>query len=77
MMIGSKMVLFITRTVAQTQGLVPCILELGGKNPVIVTKSCDLKTTVRKLIDAKFQVFSTICSATSVVRGQVIHGIGA
>ncbi|MFT5858611.1 MAG: aldehyde dehydrogenase (NAD+) [Flavobacteriaceae bacterium] len=39
---------------AASKYLTPVTLELGGKNPTFVTESCHLKSTVQRLIWAKF-----------------------
>eukprot|EP00392_Amoebophrya_sp_AT5.2_P009864 g9892.t1 len=41
--------------------LTPCVLELGGKNPVIVLNSANLQTAVRKIVDAKLQNVGQFC----------------
>jgi hypothetical protein len=46
---------------AAAEHLTPCILELGGKNPVFITKTADLKSTCWKLVDAKFQNAGQFC----------------
>ena len=33
--------------------LTPCVLELGGKSPCIVTKSCDLRIAARRILFGK------------------------
>jgi acyl-CoA reductase-like NAD-dependent aldehyde dehydrogenase len=39
---------------AAAEHLTPCILELGGKNPVFVTKTADTKSCAKKLVQRKF-----------------------
>ena len=43
------------RLVAQAaaENLVPCVLELGGKSPVIVDITADLSWTAKKLVFGK------------------------
>ena len=43
------------RQIAQeaAKNLMPCILELGGKCPVIVDADCHMETAVRKIVAAK------------------------
>jgi len=43
----------------------PTILELGGKNPVIVTKHADLETAVTGIIRSAFGLQGQKCSAAS------------
>jgi 1-pyrroline-5-carboxylate dehydrogenase len=43
----------------------PTILELGGKNPVIVTKHADLETAVNGIIRSAFGLQGQKCSAAS------------
>lgn len=34
---------------ACAENLVPCILELGGKNPVLVDEDCDVEGSAKRL----------------------------
>jgi 1-pyrroline-5-carboxylate dehydrogenase len=43
----------------------PCILELGGKNPAIITKNADLDRATAGLIRAAFGLQGQKCSAAS------------
>lgn len=46
---------------AAAEHLTPCILELGGKNPVFVTKHANVKNAAWKLVDTKFQNVGQFC----------------
>ncbi|CAD7958913.1 unnamed protein product [Amoebophrya sp. A25] len=46
---------------AAAEHLTPVTLELGGKNPVIILPSANLRTCVRKLVDAKIQNVGQFC----------------
>jgi aldehyde dehydrogenase (NAD+) len=46
---------------AAAETLSPVCMELGGKNPVYVTKNANLKTAVQKLVDTKFQNVGQFC----------------
>lgn len=52
---------------AASKLLIPVALELGGKSPVFVTKSCNLKRTVQRLIWAKFLNAGQACTAPDYV----------
>ena len=52
---------------AASKHLTPVTLELGGKNPVFVTKSCDLKSTVKRLIWSKYLNAGQQCTAPDYV----------
>ena len=39
---------------AAAKNLVPCLLELGGKCPIIIDNSADINFAARKLVSAKF-----------------------
>lgn len=43
------------------KNLVPCILELGGKCPVIVDRDCHIETAVRKTLAAKVVERGQVC----------------
>lgn len=47
--------------------LCPCILELGGKSPVFISKDCNLATTVRRLIWGKYTNAGQTCVAPDYV----------
>jgi acyl-CoA reductase-like NAD-dependent aldehyde dehydrogenase len=49
----------ICRAAADT--LSPVCMELGGKNPVYITRHANLETAVLKLVDAKFQNAGQFC----------------
>jgi 1-pyrroline-5-carboxylate dehydrogenase len=51
----------------------PCIAEMGGKNPVIVTDSADLNKAVEGTVRAAFGYSGQKCSAAA--RVYVTHGI--
>ena len=55
---------------AASQNLVPCTLELGGKSPVIIGKSADLKTSAKRIMFGKTLNAGQICLAPDYV---VIH----
>jgi len=42
---------------------VPCILELGGKSPCIVDRTCHLEYTAAKVVNGKFINFGQTCIA--------------
>lgn len=46
---------------AAAEHLTPCILELGGKNPVFVTKSANLRNCAQKLVRGKFMNVGQWC----------------
>lgn len=46
---------------AAAEQLSPVCMELGGKNPVYVTKNANLETAVLKLVDNKFQNAGQFC----------------
>jgi aldehyde dehydrogenase (NAD+) len=52
---------------AAAKNLTPVTLELGGKNPVIFTENCNLKTGVKRLIWAKFLNAGQTCVAPDYV----------
>lgn len=52
---------------AAAEHLTPVTLELGGKSPAIVTKDCNLKMTVKRLIWAKFLNAGQTCVAPDYV----------
>jgi len=53
------------RMVAQSaaNNLVPCVLELGGKCPVIVDETCKLEPSVRRILLARFANSGQACIA--------------
>lgn len=51
----------------------PCIAEMGGKNPVIVTDSADLDKAVEGTVRAAFGYSGQKCSAAA--RVYVMHGV--
>ena len=55
---------------AAAEKLIPVTLELGGKSPAIITESCNLKMTVKRLVWAKFLNAGQTCIAPDYV---VIH----
>ena len=55
---------------AASENLVPCTLELGGKSPVVVGKSADLKTTAKRIMFGKTLNAGQICLAPDYV---VVH----
>ena len=52
---------------AAAKNLTPVTLELGGKCPAIITKGCNLKMTVKRLIWAKFLNAGQTCIAPDYV----------
>lgn len=52
---------------AAAKNLTPVTLELGGKSPAFVTKDCNLKMTVKRLVWAKFLNAGQICIAPDYV----------
>ena len=46
---------------AAAEHLSPVCMELGGKNPVYVTRNANLETAVLKLVDNKFQNVGQFC----------------
>ena len=55
---------------AASQNLVPCTLELGGKSPVVIGKSADLKTSAKRIMFGKTLNAGQICLAPDYV---VVH----
>lgn len=52
---------------AAAKNLTPCVLELGGKNPVVVTASANIKTAARKIIDGRMKNAGQFCVAPDYV----------
>ncbi len=52
---------------AAAKNLTPVTLELGGKSPVIIDKSCNLKICVKRLVWAKFLNAGQTCIAPDYV----------
>ncbi len=52
---------------AAAKNLTPVTLELGGKSPAFITKDCNLKMTVKRLIWAKFLNAGQTCIAPDYV----------
>ena len=52
---------------AAARNLVPCILELGGKSPVIVDETADLDFAVKKIVQGKFMNAGQVCIAPDYV----------
>jgi aldehyde dehydrogenase (NAD+) len=52
---------------AAAKHLTPVTLELGGKTPAIITKDCNLKMTVKRLVWAKFLNAGQTCIAPDYV----------
>ena len=40
---------------AAAEHLTPCVLELGGKNPVVVAEDADLRIAARKVVNGRFR----------------------
>ncbi|MFV8435014.1 aldehyde dehydrogenase family protein [Mycoplasma sp. Z355B] len=47
--------------------MIPCVLELGGKNPVIITKDADLALTCQELIFSKLMNAGQTCLAPDFI----------
>ena len=47
---------FVGKIVAQAaaKNMIPCIMELGGKCPVIVDRGCNMDATVTKIAFGRF-----------------------
>ncbi|TVR88080.1 MAG: aldehyde dehydrogenase [Saprospirales bacterium] len=52
---------------AAAENLTPVTLELGGKSPAVVTRDCNLKTAVRRLVWAKYLNAGQTCIAPDYV----------
>ncbi|MAP80755.1 MAG: aldehyde dehydrogenase [Aequorivita sp.] len=52
---------------AAAENLIPVTLELGGKSPAIVTESCNLKISVKRLVWGKFLNAGQTCIAPDYV----------
>lgn len=52
---------------AAAKHLTPCVLELGGKNPVIVAKDANLDVAARKIVDGRFKNAGQFCVAPDYV----------
>lgn len=52
---------------AAAQNLVPVTLELGGKSPVVVSESCDLAETCKRLAIAKSNNGGQVCVSPDIV----------
>jgi aldehyde dehydrogenase (NAD+) len=52
---------------AAAKNLTPVTLELGGKNPAIVTANCNLKGSVKRLVWAKFLNAGQTCVAPDFI----------
>src|SRR5438067_10795842 len=59
--------------VAAAEQMIPCILELGGKDPAIVLDDADLETTARKVAWGAFANSGQTCA--SVERGYVHESV--
>lgn len=59
----------IGKVVAQAaaKNLVPCTLELGGKSPVIICPSADLKITARRILSIKAMGSGQMCTNADYV----------
>ncbi len=53
-----------------SKNLVPCTLELGGKSPVVIGKSADLKSSAKRIMFGKTMNAGQICLAPDYV---VVH----
>lgn len=52
---------------AAAENLVPVTLELGGKSPVVVSESCDLEETCKRLAIAKSNNGGQVCVSPDIV----------
>jgi len=52
---------------AAAKNLVPCVLELGGKCPLIVDESCDLEYTAKKAAGIAFMNSGQLCIRSDYV----------
>lgn len=52
---------------AAAENLTPVTLEMGGKSPAIVTESCDLKVSVKRIVWGKFLNAGQTCIAPDYV----------
>lgn len=52
---------------AAAQNLVPVTLELGGKSPVVVSESCDLTETCKRLALAKSNNGGQVCVSPDII----------
>jgi coniferyl-aldehyde dehydrogenase len=52
---------------AAAENLVPVTLELGGKSPVVVGRSADMKSTAQKIMAGKMMNAGQICLAPDYV----------
>eukprot|EP00658_Telonema_sp_P-2_P034952 TRINITY_DN2547_c0_g1_i1.p1 TRINITY_DN2547_c0_g1~~TRINITY_DN2547_c0_g1_i1.p1 ORF type:complete len:495 (+),score=108.88 TRINITY_DN2547_c0_g1_i1:84-1568(+) len=52
---------------AAAEHLTPCVLELGGKNPVVVAADADLNIAARKIVDGRFKNTGQFCVAPDYV----------
>ena len=57
----------IVRAFAEGRGPRPCIAEMGGKNPVVVTRHADLERAATGIFRSAFGLQGQKCSATSRV----------
>ena len=55
---------------AAAKNLVPCILELGGKCPVVVDTSADIDFAATKIAFARFNNSGQTCISTDYV---IVH----
>eukprot|EP00941_MAST-03F_sp_MAST-3F-sp1_P001104 g1104.t1 len=52
---------------AAARHLTPCVLELGGKNPVVVARDANLYNAARKIIDGRLKNAGQFCVAPDYV----------
>jgi 1-pyrroline-5-carboxylate dehydrogenase len=64
---GSKVVGMRMYAAFSSNWAKPCLLELGGKNPVIVTETADLDAAAEGVMRSAFSLQNQKCSATSRV----------
>lgn len=48
---------------AAAEHITPCVVELGGKNPVVVAADADLANAARKIVDGRFKNAGQFCVA--------------
>lgn len=52
---------------AAAKNLVPCILELGGKSPMVIDESADIDWAAKKCLQGKLANFGQVCIAPDYV----------
>eukprot|EP01010_Urceolus_cornutus_P003597 NODE_512_length_1587_cov_153.259428_g390_i0.p1 GENE.NODE_512_length_1587_cov_153.259428_g390_i0~~NODE_512_length_1587_cov_153.259428_g390_i0.p1 ORF type:complete len:480 (+),score=135.01 NODE_512_length_1587_cov_153.259428_g390_i0:78-1442(+) len=52
---------------AASEHLTPCVLEMGGKNPVVVAEDANIPVAARKIVDGRFKNAGQFCVAPDYV----------